>query len=306
MRTVLAATATRLVLWTTLVFSAATTGCFPSFDGLSDGAGPRDAAFESVTGLGDAQGAEIAASYESGKLESSDLPGIADAHNPLDAEAGVDAADGYSPPKLLVKYDFDETSGVVVPDSSGNERHAQLQGTASWVPGRLGNALHFDGTTGYVTMPVGIIGQRTVLTFAMWVRLDAVAVWQRLFDFGKDANAYMFMTATDPSGSVRFAISLTGFNGEARIATPSGLPIAQWKHVALVLTANSAALYTDGARQALTGKFALSPLDLGLTQNDWIGRSQYVADTYLKGTIDDFRIYDGALSDAAIFALAHP
>ena len=78
-----------------------------------------------------------------------------------------------APPKLLVKYDFDETSGVVVPDSSGNERHGRLEGTGTWVTGRLGNALHFDGATGYITMPVGIIGQRAQLTIARWVWLAA-------------------------------------------------------------------------------------------------------------------------------------
>jgi uncharacterized protein len=273
---------------TMLIVPLLTAGCFPSFDGLDDGLGSHDAASEPVTSMPEGGG---------------ETP---DVRNPHDANTSDVEADGVSPPKLLVKYDFDETSGVVVPDSSGNERHGRLEGTGTWVTGRVGNALHFDGATGYITMPVGIIGQRAELTFVMWVRLDAVAVWQRLFDFGKDANTYMFMTATDPIGAVRFAISRTGFNGEARIASTSGLPLGKWKHIALVLTADSAALYVDGVSESVASKFSPSPPDLGLTQNDWIGRSQYMADSYLKGTIDDFRIYEDALSPAAIFALSHP
>ena len=279
-----------------LIVPLLTVGCFPSFEGLDDGLGSQDAASEPVTSMPDVGATDGAddlggsSSRDSTPIESSDVP---------------DAPDVLAPPKLLVKYDFDETSGVVVPDSSGNERHGRLEGTGTWVAGRLGNALHFDGATGYITMPVGIIGQRAELTFVMWVRLDAVAVWQRLFDFGKDSNTYMFMTATDPIGAVRFAISRTGFNGEARIASTSGLPLGKWKHIALVLTADSAALYSTASARVSPASFH-EPPDLGLTQNDWIGRSQYMADSYLKGTIDDFRIYEDALSQAAIFALSHP
>jgi len=60
------------------------------------------------------------------------------------------------------------------------------------------------------------------------------------------------------------------------------------------------------SRETRAGRLTPNPSELGLTQNDWLGRSQFVLDSYLKGTIDDFRIYDGALSDAATFALAHP
>jgi len=279
-----------------------TTGCFPSFDGLSDDMGSRDAASEPNPRI---TVAAMDAALDLESASSSELD-VVDSGNPPDTDTTTADADRFPPPRLLVKYDFDQTTGVVVPDSSGNERHGKLEGGGTWMTGRLGNALQLDGASGFVTLPVGIIGQRAELTFAMWIRLDAVAVWQRIFDFGKDSSTYMFMTATDPSGKVRFAISVAGINGEARIVSASGLSVGTWKHVALVLTASSAALYIDGVSETLARNLALSPPVLGLTQNDWIGRSQYMADSYLKGAIDDFRIYEGALSDAAVFALAHP
>jgi hypothetical protein len=36
----------------------------------------------------------------------------------------------------------------------------------------------------------------------------------------------------------------------------------------------------------------------------WIGRSQYASDPLLKGKVDDFRIYEGALGAAAMATLA--
>jgi hypothetical protein len=47
----------------------------------------------------------------------------------------------------------------------------------------------------------------------------------------------------------------------------------------------------------------LSPASLGSTTRNWLGRSQYSADAYLDGQLDDFRIFNRALSAAEILAL---
>ena len=46
----------------------------------------------------------------------------------------------------------------------------------------------------------------------------------------------------------------------------------------------------------------LKPSTLGNTTQNWIGRSQY-SDAYLDGLVDDFRIYDHALSASEIYGL---
>jgi hypothetical protein len=59
-------------------------------------------------------------------------------------------------------------------------------------------------------------------------------------------------------------------------------------------------LYRDGAVQG-TAAFADS-LSLLSDVNNWIGRSQYVTNNSFGGTIDEFRIYKAALSQALIQA----
>jgi hypothetical protein len=54
-----------------------------------------------------------------------------------------------------------------------------------------------------------------------------------------------------------------------------------------------------GTNTAMT----LKPSSLGSTTQNWIGRSMFSADPYLDGQIDDFRIYDRALSAAEVQAL---
>ena len=42
----------------------------------------------------------------------------------------------------------------------------------------------------------------------------------------------------------------------------------------------------------------------GQTTQTWLGRSQYGGDPFFKGRMQDFRIYSGALTPAAIADLA--
>jgi hypothetical protein len=74
--------------------------------------------------------------------------------------------------------------------------------------------------------------------------------------------------------------------------------------VALVLDGDAAenALYIDG-RLAATAPNAHSMSDLQ-DVNNWLGRSQWVQDRFLRGRYDELRIYDGALTDAEIAELA--
>jgi hypothetical protein len=72
------------------------------------------------------------------------------------------------------------------------------------------------------------------------------------------------------------------------------------------------AVVVDATKQQLRLYAAGEPLGTGVApslarlsdENDWLGRSQWVQDIYfLRGTYDEFRIYDVALSDAELAAL---
>jgi hypothetical protein len=62
-------------------------------------------------------------------------------------------------------------------------------------------------------------------------------------------------------------------------------------------------LYVDGVEAGSNAQMSLGPFDLGSTTQNWLGRSQFSGDSYLKGRIDDFRIYSGALGSADVAAL---
>src|SRR5208337_5675022 len=55
-------------------------------------------------------------------------------------------------PGLVGWWRFDEGSGTIAGDSSGNGNNGTIYG-ATWVTGKYGDALSFDGASNYVSIP---------------------------------------------------------------------------------------------------------------------------------------------------------
>jgi hypothetical protein len=120
-----------------------------------------------------------------------------------------------------------------------------------------------------------------------------------VYDFGASTTVNMFLTPHNSvTNSLRFTITTGGINGEQHLdaAANAVLPAGTWEHVAVVLGASGGALYLNGALVTTNAAMTLRPIDLGATANNWVGRSQYAADPFLDGEVDDLRIYDQALT----------
>jgi hypothetical protein len=201
-------------------------------------------------------------------------------------------------------------SGTALEDTAGQSHDGTLHsggtGTAgySFIAGKVHNALHLSAAQqGYVTLPAGLLANACEATIATWVWLDSSQNWQRIFDFGRDTSAYMFLTPkNNANGKVRFTISLGGNAGEEYVDGAAELPTGAWYHVAVVLSPAGASLYINASKVGSNPGLMLRPADLGDVPNLYIGRSQVAKDPYLDGSIDSFRIYDRALTDAEIAA----
>ncbi|APR80540.1 Arabinan endo-1,5-alpha-L-arabinosidase [Minicystis rosea] len=100
---------------------------------------------------------------------------------------------------------------------------------------------------------------------------------------------------------LRFAVD--NADNVTEFASGSDLAVGAWVHVAVVLQKPNAWIYVNGQVAASSATMIHAPADLGSTSQNWIGRSQFAADPYLHGVLDEFRIYDRALSGAEIAAL---
>ena len=174
------------------------------------------------------------------------------------------------------------------------------------VAGRFGNALVLNGSGNaqYVALPTGITAQLTNFTIAGWVNLASATTWTRLFDFGQNTTVYMFLTpAAGVTGSPpRFAITTGGAGQEQQLTATSALPTGQWTHLAVTLSGTTGTLYVNGKAAATNTAMTLNPAALGAVSNLWIGKSQY-ADPLLNGMVDEFQVFNRALSQAEITSL---
>jgi hypothetical protein len=157
-----------------------------------------------------------------------------------------------------------------------------------------GNALRFDGNDDYVALPNGIVsslnGDYTIET---WFLMNGFNIWQRVFDFGNDNSNYIFFSpSSGASGLPRIAIRTYSIP-EQLITGTSVLQTGRWHHVAITYSASTTTLtmYINGVQVGQNTGITLKLSDLGVTTQNWLGRSQF-ADPYFNGSIDEFRIWN--------------
>jgi len=168
---------------------------------------------------------------------------------------------------------------------------------------RLGNALELDGS-GHVKLHDAVANCSTV---AAWVKWDGGTnnTWQRIFDFGTDTNAYMFLTPRSYFGEMRFGITTSGNLNEEIIDAPFALPTNTWCHVAVTLDGEQGIIYFNGEAVA-SNSITIRPWEIQ-AQNNYIGKSQW-PDPGFEGCIASFRVFADALSADEIreIAYTHP
>src|SRR5262245_26566219 len=171
------------------------------------------------------------------------------------------------------------------------------------VSGQLGNAVKLNGGGEYVNLPIGIVNGLSDFTASAWVNPASNDTWARVFDFGTGTTVNMFMTINGGGAGLRFAITTGGGGAEQQLTGGGQLPLNTWSHVAVTLSGTTGTLYLNGNPVATNPNMTLHPSSLGSTNQNWIGRSQY-PDPFLNSIVDDFNIYDRALSAAEVANLA--
>ena len=203
---------------------------------------------------------------------------------------------------LVHRYSFNESGGASVADSAGGPA---WNGTLPAGGVLSGGALTLSSASQqYVSLPADIVSSLTNLTIMAWVNLNSVSSWSRVFDVGNNTTTNMFLTPQNGwTSTLRFAITTNGAGSEQQINCSSTLSTGAWHQVAVTLSGPIGILYLDGAAVGTNSGMTLNPSTLGSTVNDYLGKSQY-ADPYLDGSLDEFRIYNVALSSAEMAATA--
>lgn len=196
---------------------------------------------------------------------------------------------------LIAQYQFEDT----LRDYSHNSFGASSSADVAYEEGKSGQkSLRLKGETDdFVQLPYQV-GNNREMTVTLWAKCRSNTSWQRLFDFGNGEDEYMFLTPRDGSGKMRFVLKNGG--AEQVLVCDEKPNLLSWVHFAVTLSADSVVCYLDGVKVGEAGsELSIRPSDFKPVLN-YIGRSQYDADPLLKANIDDFRVYNRALSASEI------
>jgi hypothetical protein len=190
---------------------------------------------------------------------------------------------------LVAHWQFDESSGSVAHDASGNGNDGTLKGDPQWVAGRIGGAIQLDGNGDYVDVgSVGISGidQRTIAGWAKASTTD-IPPWTSVFGFVPDGDTdgtYYDIEVDDAGNYIVFV------GGWGAIFIPVD---TQWHHFAVNYNGEGGSWFLDGQLvDSLDG-------EVGTIDHVRIG-TRTSNSNYFPGLIDDVRIYNTVLTLAEI------
>jgi hypothetical protein len=213
------------------------------------------------------------------------------------------------PPQMVAYWKFDEGEGTTVNDSAGGN-NGTIHG-AEWTSGRFNNALSFDGADDYVEVPDDPslrFMQSSSFTVSAWVMPVLETEIGYIFckmRSGGQRSVFGYLAAwTSITSEFVFG---TESSWKGYVLTKTGrdsAPPDRWYHVVGVYDDEEVKIYLNGELRDRR-KF---DLETGSTTPDKslvIGARSYdsTIQAFFGGKIDEVRIFDGALTDAEIWAL---
>jgi PKD repeat protein len=195
---------------------------------------------------------------------------------------------------LVAAYGFEEGSGSVVSDTSGNGNTGTVTGATWSTAGRYGNALVFNGTNSLVTVnDSAVLDLSAGMTLEAWINPTILNSQQWMSVIYKPVTTsatvdYVLQGSSRSSEVPSAGVSVSTSN----VSGPTILPLNTWSHLAGTYDGTTMRLYVNGvqvASQAQTGTIAASTQPLTIGAN-W------------AGLIDEVRIYNRALGATEVQA----
>jgi hypothetical protein len=215
----------------------------------------------------------------------------------------------------VLALSFNEVSGTVASDTSGNANNGAIVG-ATRVAGQagFGGALSFDGTASIVNVAHSAsLALSSGMTLEAWVNPSA--------NTGTAPNGGWRTVLMKERGTNGLAYALYGNDGNSNPSRPAGyvhngasggtdkeaaagpaLPVGTWSHLAVTFDGTTIRLYVNGTLRssfAASGAIAASTAPLRIGGNNVFTSP---GTEFFAGLIDEVRVYSRALSAAEIAA----
>jgi hypothetical protein len=210
--------------------------------------------------------------------------------------------------ELTHRFSFKETP---VKDSVG-KAEGTLKGTAKVADGKLvienGDKGSTDAALSYLEFKESLLPKSGSVSLVMWFTAKENPNFARLVNFGTTENdsgsAFLYITPRTQDGQSRAAISATDTSSKTALdfaALDDNKP-----HCLVVIvdgTAKKLRVYVDGKSAGTPEDLGENTLDKVKATSNWIGKSSFPADGGLTASIDEFRVYDHALTADEVSAI---
>ncbi len=196
-------------------------------------------------------------------------------------------------PGLVAYWPLDEGQDSTAADVTGNGNHAALFNQPTWVAGRIGNGLRFDGGNDYVQLPAtpSLNIDTSGVTVSVWLKLDYLPT-EMPTSIGPiyDAPGDQYVLYED-KGNKELRFKVTTTKGAERPGIPeSKLSTGVWLHIAGVYDGTQAMIYLNGELMDS------HPNITGNVKPGQAARLGQDGSNYFKGEIDNVQVYRRGLS----------
>jgi len=205
-----------------------------------------------------------------------------------------------------VSYSFDQSTffknkqQVLLRDLSGNKRHGLIvDGTLK--TGKIGQALAFNGKSTYVRVPPFPLGGG--VTVSAWVSSsNPTAQWARIIDFGNGPDKGNIVVGwSSTTGNLVVFTSTLGGTRSPMPSLKAAFPKNQWVHVTTVFEpSGDVTMYVNG-NSAMRDK--VTALENTIRRHQYIGRSNWKTDIFFPGSMDEFAVWNRALTSKEVASL---
>jgi len=193
----------------------------------------------------------------------------------------------------VAHWEFEDGSGDTAADSAGSNDGIVMG--AKWVPGKIGNALWFDGIDDSVECGHDSSLNPAEMTLSLWVCPERKSAMRSLVS---KASSGIFEMDYNLQLGIMGGLMAAFSDGSEMVVVLGAKVLATdaWSHVAFTRDGSEAALYINGSDRTGAG-YSLRPGDGGYLLRIG-GPSPY------QGKIDEVKIYDRALGPDQIEQIA--
>ena len=186
-------------------------------------------------------------------------------------------------------WHMNEGSGSTIKDASGNQNDGTING-ATWVSGRFGNALKFDGSHDYIDVGTdSSLDLHQTFTVSAWIKADTLKNYAGIVTkvrSDRRGSPYSYMLICHNDGTIG------AYDGSTwHFSSNAGITTGNWYHVVWVLTGGNIYYYVNG-QSCSSNSF---------TYTDTAAHKVFIGSWYSRSTNYDF---NGIIDEVAISNVA--